>query len=99
MSDCGLPANVGSMGGLGVLVMRPMRFTNEHGDLDPDRAGWYIDGPGFYCDVERDAAGQWSVFFRECRSGAEAYGEKTPNVSLERLPLGSPLEGRVGLTW
>ena len=23
----------------------------------------------------------------------------TPNVSLERLPLGSPLEGRVGLTW
>ena len=55
------------------VTMRPMEFEDG-------RVGWYIDHPNFYCDLEPDESGVWSVFFRERNTGKEAYGErqKTP---------------------
>ena len=64
--------------GLGVsVVMRPMEFEDR-------RVGWYIDHPDFYCDIEPDEAGIWSVFFRD-KNGKEAFGEKAPNVGANRI--------------
>ena len=45
---------------------------------------WYLDGPDFYCDVERDDAGAWTVFFRDQKTGQEGFGEYTPPPPAER---------------
>lgn len=52
----------------GTVTMRPCEF--RHG------IGWYIDHPDFYCDVEREENGRWSVFFREHATKSEGYGEQ-----------------------
>ena len=63
-----LPGHVASTAGLGVLVaMRPMQFEDG-------RVGWYVDHPDFYCDIEPDEHGVWSVFFRD-KDGKEAFAE------------------------
>ena len=49
-------------------VFRPMH--HEDG-----RQAWYLDHPDLYCDVEQDAAGKWSIFFKDRRTGHEAFGE------------------------
>lgn len=51
-----------------VVVMKPMLLAN-------DMTGYYIDHPDFYCDLEVDEIGNWSIFFRD-REGNEAFGEK-----------------------
>ncbi len=61
------------------LTMRPMGPSEE----DPERKGWYIDGPEFYCDVERAASGEWSVYFKDRATGKDAFGKKAaPLVAL-----------------
>lgn len=50
------------------VFMRPM-------SSDDGRNGWYVDGPGFYCDIEPNNEGQYSVFFRD-KDGKEGYAEQ-----------------------
>lgn len=67
----------------GTVVMRPM----EHED---GRKAWYIDHPEFYCDVEPDADGKWSVFFRD-KQGREGFadqGTQPVEVQTSEVPDG-----------
>lgn len=62
--------------GLGAnhVAMRPIQFEDG-------RLGWYIDHPDFYCDLEPDINGTWSVFFRDRATGKEVFGERqVPNA-------------------
>jgi hypothetical protein len=48
-------------------------------EFDDGRVGWYITHPDFYCDIEPDKDGIWSVFFRD-KNGSEAFGERKPQT-------------------
>jgi hypothetical protein len=53
--------------------MVPMEFGDG-------RVGYYLNTPEFYCDIEPDKNGVWSVFFRDMKTGSEGYGVKPNKV-------------------
>jgi hypothetical protein len=60
-------------------IMVPMNFEGG-------RVGYYLNTPEFYCDIEPDKNGVWSVFFRDMKTGSEGYGvnpDKTPQYEAE----------------
>ena len=61
---------------LDAVIMRPMQF-------DDGRIGWFIDHPEFYCDIEQDTDGKWSVFFRDRKTQNKAFAEY-PNAKITR---------------
>jgi hypothetical protein len=54
-------------------IMVPMEFEDG-------RIGYYLNTPEFYCDIEPDGRGVWSVFFRDTKTGLEGYGVKPDKV-------------------
>ena len=49
------------------LAMHPMESENG-------TKGWYVDGPDFYCDIERAPGEQYSIFIRH-KDGTEGFAE------------------------
>ena len=41
---------------------------------DDGRQSYYVDAPGFYCEIEPNESGQYSVFFRDDK-GREGFAE------------------------
>ena len=56
----------------GALVMRPM-----HSESEPDKRSWYVDlDDVLYCDIEKEADGTYSVFFKDRVSGKDGFGDQ-----------------------
>jgi hypothetical protein len=45
-------------------------------DEDGNTLGYYIDHPGFYCDLEEEG-GVWSVYFRDKKTDQEVFEEQS----------------------
>jgi len=45
--------------------------------LENGSVAYYVQHPDFYCDIEQDENGVWSVYFRDRITGQEVYKEKT----------------------
>lgn len=56
-----------------ITTMVPMEFEDG-------RVGYYLNTPEFYCDIEPDKSGVWSVFFKDMKTGSEGYGVKPNKV-------------------
>lgn len=55
--------------------LREMR--NEEGEL-----GWYFDCDGHYIDVERDAAGNFSIYFKDRRDGKDGWLDQAERAAV-----------------
>ena len=51
------------------VVMKPM--TSEI----TGNVGYYVSHPEFYCDIEKDANGVWSIYFRDVNTKQELLVE------------------------
>ena len=49
------------------------RIVMRHCVKDDGSNMWYIDCTSFYCDVEQERNGGFSVYFRNRESGLEAF--------------------------
>ena len=63
---------------------RPVRneMTNEvervvmrQTTTDEGKTMWWIDAPDFYCDVEQEPSGSFSVYFRHKQSDREIFND------------------------
>jgi hypothetical protein len=54
--------------------------------------GWFINGPNFYCDIERKPGEQYSLFIRSKDDGVEGYAEMTPPLPAQREWVGLTLD-------
>lgn len=49
--------------------MKPMQY-------DDGRIGWYFDCADFYADIDKDADGKYSIYFRDRKTQAEAWADQ-----------------------
>ena len=61
-------------------IMRPMK-------TDDGRKGWYVNGRGFFLDIEKDKDGKWSAFFRDSATGREAFADQAESVQPQAEPV------------
>ena len=64
-------------------IMRPMK-------TDDGRKGWYVDGRGFFLDIEKDKDGKWSAFFRDSATEREAFADQAESVQPQAGPVAAP---------
>lgn len=63
--------------GLPSLVINSKIVTMTQMHHEDGSVGYFIDHPEFYCDIEREDNGKWSVFFRDRQTDEEAFGEQS----------------------
>ena len=61
-------------------IMRPMK-------TDDGRKGWYVNGRGFFLDIEKDKDGKWSAFFRDSATEREAFADQAESVQPQAEPV------------
>lgn len=58
------------------LAAHPANVAQPLKPMGEDGNEWYFDCDGHYIDIKRDAAGKYSVYFRNQKDGSEAYSDQ-----------------------